>query len=336
MSHPNRSRIPPGHTVPVEPGSQGDIPRREVPLEGHRQHPWNGVRAAERGLPIPHTDDSSNGEARDHDVHASLEDHFSQARSNLHSRSAAEREHPRDDAGRSGLAKVELLAFRARIVALYRRLDRDLAHVVAIALRVGVPGGLERARPSTAGGMPVESSDGPSLVHSTRDPIRTRRIAVLVADGVRADDIDLVSGALSKAGARVEVISTTHGHVRARNGRAIDVDKTLAIAPSIFYHAVYVPGGAASVSTLCASAPAVRFVREAFALSRAVGATREGVELLTVGGVPLPASGHDGVAAEHGVVVAADGSLEAFASFWIAAIRQHRHFEREHPPRSRG
>jgi catalase len=264
----------------------------------------------------------------------SFGDHFSQARMFLRSQSAAERRHLRD-ACRFELAKVERLAIRERVVALFREIDEDFATEVATAIGVGVPRGQTSTRPSKSESSPVESSEALSLANSVKDSIRTRRIAVLVAEGVRADDIDLVTTALVKAGACVEVVSAALGQVRAEGGRAIDVDKTMATGPSVIYDAVYVPGGAASVSALCASASAVRFVREAFAHCKAIGATSEGVELLTAGGVPLPASGRDGVAAEHGVIVAADGSLDAFAASWIAAIRQHRHFEREDLPRSR-
>jgi len=339
LGGPNFAQIPINRPIaPVHNHQQDGLHQHAIPTARAMYHP----NSIEGGMPalspthpagFVHRPQKLEGH-RVRERSPSFDDHFSQARMFLNSQSPAERMHLRD-ACRFELAKVERLGIRERVVALFAEIDQDFAHEVAVAIGVGFPGSIERLRPAAAPRNPIDASQALSLAHSPKESIRTRRIAVLVDNGVRADDIELVSTALVKAGAKVELVSAVLGQVRSLEGRVLDIDKTMATAPSLFYDAVYIPGGAASVSALCSSAAAVRYVRQAFDHAKAVGATREGIELLTAAGVSLPPTGRDGVAEEFGVVVATDGSLEAFAASWVEAIRQHRHFERENLPRSR-
>ena len=332
LGGPNFAEFPVNRPLAAAHNHQQDgLGRRTIPTARALYHP-NSIEGNMPALAPPHPAGFvHHAEAlQGQKIRArspSFSDHFSQARLFLNSQSAAEREHLRD-ACRFELAKVERLAIRARVVALFREIDEGFAREVASAIGVAVPEVRPKAEKTRKGLASLASSEALSLVHSPRESIRTRRIGVLVAAGVRADDLEQVSKALVGAGARVEVISTALGQVRSLEGRPVEIDKTLATSPSVFYDAVYVPGGPKSIETLCASALAVRFVREAFGHSKAIGATQEGVELLTAGGVPLPSSHADGFAAHHGVVIAVGKSIETFASSWIEAIQQHRHFER--------
>jgi catalase len=79
---------------------------------------------------------------------------------------------------------------------------------------------------------------------------------------------------------------------------------------------------------------AVHFVNESFKHSKALAAFGEGVELLNeanLKGVQL-ATNHEqkNMFSDMGVVSARNGaSMDAFASEFIQAISQHRHWERE-------
>ena len=339
LGGPNFAEFPVNRALaPVHNHQQDGLGRRTIPTARALYHP-NSIERNMPALAPPHPAGFVHRAAalEGHKSRArspSFADHFSQARLFLHSQSGPEREHLRD-ACRFELAKVERPAIRARVVALFREIDEDFAREVASAIGVAVTGGRPKVEPTGKNLAALASSEALSLTHSPRDSIRTRRIAALVEAGVRAEDLEQVSASLAAAGARVEVISTSLGQVRSLNGQPVEIDRTLATSASVFYDAVYVPGGAKSVETLCASALALRFVREAYGHSKPIGATMEGVELLTAAGVPLPPSGPDGVAAEQGVVIATGASLEAFVASWREAIRQHRHFQRERSAASR-
>ena len=93
--------------------------------------------------------------------------------------------------------------------------------------------------------------------------MRTRKIAVLVADGVDDEALATVKEALLAEGAVVDVIAPrgifiTDGDVEMM------ADHTLLTVASVLYDAVYVPGGTNSVATLEAEPDAIHFLNEAF------------------------------------------------------------------------
>jgi catalase len=156
---------------------------------------------------------------------------------------------------------------------------------------------------------------------------------VLAADGLRAGDLDQVGTALCGAGAVVEVISAALAPVRSIEGRPVAVDRTLLTTASVLYDAVYVPGGSSSVEALLADDDAIEFVRESFRHAKPIGASNEGAGLLEAARVTGMATtmgeGKRKPLSQHGVVTGRGDDLSDFADAFIAAIRQHRHFDRE-------
>jgi catalase len=163
--------------------------------------------------------------------------------------------------------------------------------------------------------------------------IRTRKVAVLAADGARTRDIETIQGRLLAAGAIVEIVSVVLGPVQTDEGRPRDATKTFLTTDSVLYDALYVPGGADSVALLLATEQARLFIGDAFRHAKPIGATNEGVELLAaaeLADIEL-ASSPDQQSSDRGVVtaVAAEkGPLDRFATAFIEAIAQHRHFDR--------
>jgi catalase len=341
LGGPNFAEIPINRpVVPVRNHQQDGSSRQAIPTSRALYHP-NSIAgnmpelAAGHPASFVHRAEAARGRttrARS----ATFGDHFSQARLFLRSQSVPEREHLRD-AFRFELAKVERLPIRRRVVALLRQVDEGLARDVATSIGVtleSVPATANRdAALKTRNGKTVDVSPALSLAHSHRDTIRTRKVAVLVAAGVRAGEVSRVSSALRKAGAKVDVIGDALGTVRSAEGDAVAIDKTLETARSVFYDAVFVPGGSASAQSLCQSKLAVRFVGEAYEHAKAIGATNEGIALLVTAGVMTSPKGErKGVSEDAGVVHAIDSQAEGFARALIQAIQQHRHFQ----GRSRG
>ena len=80
--------------------------------------------------------------------------------------------------------------------------------------------------------------------------IRSRSVAILVADGVDGKSIAAVQAALLKAGAKVRVIAPRLGPVKHTRGEPFDTTGTLENSPRLLFDGVVLPDGAAAVNSL--------------------------------------------------------------------------------------
>ena len=78
--------------------------------------------------------------------------------------------------------------------------------------------------------------------------IRTRRVAILVADGCDGEALVALADRLTSDGAVPRFVSTTLGSVQPASGDAIEVDISLEAAPSVLYDAVVLPDGSTTHS----------------------------------------------------------------------------------------
>jgi catalase len=252
-------------------------------------------------------------------------DFFSQATMFWHSITDVEREHL-VSAAHFELSKVETMEVRERMVhEFFNRIDHDLA--VRVAEGIGVePPQADEARPVTKRAPEV------GVLHQAKKSARTRKAAILVADGVDASSVERVTQALAKEGAKAVVVSKRLGTVKAADGGSdVKVDKNFVTTASVEYDAVLVPDGEQCVATLKGWGDAVHFVDEAFRHCKPLGAVGAGVQLLEharVNGVRLK-NGRGDVAVDAGVVTAGSDMLDDFADRFIEAIAEHRHWERE-------
>ncbi|MFC5522789.1 catalase [Polaromonas jejuensis] len=265
----------------------------------------------------------------------SFDDHFSQATLFWSSQSAAEKEHI-VAAFRFELCKVEVPEIRQRVVD-------NLAHVdLKLAARVAAPLGIQAPDPKAAAGrlgfrefrIPRKVDEDPSL-RMTNQPggsVKTRKIAILVADGVEAATVRRIQKDLSEAGAVCKILSSHLGTVSTSGGRQLVVEHTFATMPSVMFDAVLIPGGAPSAAALCGLGEAVHFVLEAYKHCKTICAVNEGAQLLGTLGfshgknpdlVAMPTPGV--IIAESRKVL--DGQV---TQDFQAAIAQHRHWERLH------
>lgn len=103
------------------------------------------------------------------------------------------------------------------------------------------------------------------------------------------------------------------------------INGTFQSTASVLFDAVYVADGAASVAKLQEDADAVRFVNEAYRHCKPVAASGAGIELLKSAAYP----GAVDILGAEGVVTSADAQVAALASAFIAAMAQHRYWNRE-------
>jgi catalase len=272
-------------------------------------------------------------------------DHFSQATLFYNSQSEPEKNHI-VNALRFELGKVETPAIRERMVGLLSQVDRTLATRVAEGLGISVPakldGPLNQSIP--ADGNPknfqpkrpnkeVGTSPALSMANTIKNTIKTRKVAVLAADGFDDAAFAAMKKALTSAGAQVKIIAPRLGFLKGANGEAVKIDFSLLTSSSVLFDAVYVPGGEKSIAALVREPDAIHFVNEAFKHCKAIAATGEGVNLLAASsiGAEKTSNGHAGknkLIADEGVVTSPNQTTRVATEF-INAIAQHRFWNRE-------
>lgn len=270
-------------------------------------------------------------------------DHFSQARLFLNSQSDPEKNHL-VDALTFELGKVKTVAIRQRMLGILEQIDKGLAAEVAFGLRLHLPGKdiLPTNQSIPADGNPadyqsvqVESallkSPALSMAGTVKDTIKSRKVAILAADGVNSKSLTFVKKAIEAKGAIVEVIAPRLNYIVGDDDQQIAVDQSFLGAASVLFDAVYVPGGINSVATLEADADAVHFLNEAFKHCKAIAADKEAIQVLeaTYFSKKLPEDFSDQTVLKEGVVIG--GNPDQVASQFIMAISQHRFWEREKP-----
>jgi catalase len=260
----------------------------------------------------------------------SFSDHFSQATLFFKSLSRPEQEHL-IAALQFELGKVERPEIRERVVSqLLVNIDAELAARVAMAVGVPVP---KAPKPSKADKKrhTLEKAPSLSMENTPKDSIRTRKIAVLVADGFSAKELDTVRKALVGGGAIVELVAPKLSPLRSQEGDEELPVKTFLTAASVLYDAVYVPGGEKSVTTLRLLADALEFIRDAYRHCKAVAFSGDGSQLLAAAGLNVLATAQP-LGSDPGVILSEKSDMKKFSQRFIAAIAAHRNWAREAPP----
>ncbi|MDR9751246.1 catalase HPII [Pseudomonas sp. SZMC_28357] len=242
----------------------------------------------------------------------SFGDHFSQARLFFHSMSKHEQEHI-IAAYSFELGKVDRLWIRERQVnEILANIDLELAKRVAQNLGLPAP----KAGTIDVRKISLEQSPALSQANLLSGDIKTRKVAVLVANGVDAAAIDALKKALTAEGAHAKVLGPSSAPVTTKDGKTLPVDASMEGLPSIAFDAVFVPGGADSIKALSGDGVALHYLLEAYKHLKAIALNGEAKQLLDV--LKLEA--------DAGLIVGVDAkSMKNF----FAAIAQHRVWDRE-------
>jgi len=292
----------------------------------------------------------------------SFRDHFSQATLFWNSMSPPEQEHI-VKAFRFELGKVETMHVRQHVVDLLTNVDMTLAKRVAEGVGAEatttddanrrLQAGWERygvtSVPGPARKTSLERSAALSMANTVKDTIKSRKIAVLVANGVDRVQLATVQTALRDAGAHPVLVSPLPT-VKDSTGKSLQTEKLLFTTGSVNFDAVFIPGGKESAATLREDADALHFVNEAFKHCKAIAATGEGTEVLlaanlasavsTSGKAPGSGSGHRASTGSSNGLSALTSLASVFAEpkpsdlkkisqQFIQAVAQHRDFSRE-------
>ena len=270
-------------------------------------------------------------EQGDHKVRGKAErfaDHYTQATLFWNSQTEVEKQHI-VNAFRFELSKVQTPAIRERMVSGLMNVTPELAKAVANGLGLReMPSPMPKAlaRDITP---EVSASAALSLFARPGDgSIRTRRVAILVADGCEGAPLLVLADRLTTEGAVPRFVSTTLGAVKPTSGEAIEVDVSLEATPAVLYDAVVLPSGADAIGRLRKDGRSLEFIKDQYRHCKPMLVLGDSKQLLEACGIaPLLPSGKP----DPGLVVEAPASKSAVDTF-IAAIAKHRHFARETNP----
>jgi catalase len=273
-------------------------------------------------------------------------DHFSQATLFWNSQSDAERDHI-VQALRFELGMLDRLEIRERMVGMLGHVDRGLAGRVAEGLglpaTVTISGPLNLSIPADADAKafqprrakpPLDRSEALSMAKTVKDTAKTRKVAILCADGVDLAAVRTMQRLLLEAGATSKIVGPRLGTLKGIGG-GIAVDYSFLNAASVLFDAVFVPGGDTHVRALTDESRAILFVREAYKHCKAIAAVGAGVEFLGVVGLGSnDASKSNGPAAtrlgaDEAIAVGTVDDLGRVAARFIRAIGRHRNWDRQ-------
>ncbi|HKP56186.1 MAG TPA: catalase [Polyangiales bacterium] len=257
-------------------------------------------------------------------------EHYNQAALFYDSQSDVEKQHV-IRAFRFELTKVQTLAIRQRVVAQLRNVSDELANGVAEGLGMTeLPDPLPRALKRTPRSEVRHSKALSLFARPGEDGIKTRRVAMLIADGVDDQAALAMHQVLTAQGAVPRFVGVALGEVKGISG-ALAVEISMEAAPSVVWDAVIVPDGEESVETLLQSGHAKEFLKDQYRHCKTmllVGAARS---LVAAAGIPAELA--DGEA-DEGLLQVDPGDAESAIRAFVAALTKHRHFEREtDPPR---
>ncbi|ANH95879.1 catalase HPII [Pseudomonas koreensis] len=243
----------------------------------------------------------------------SFSDHFSQARLFFHSMSTHEKEHI-IAAYSFELGKVEREFIRARQVnEILANIDLELAKRVAANLGLPAPGkGTVEVRKTS-----FDNSPSLSQANLLPENIKTRKVAILAANGVDGAAIDAMKKALAAEGAHAKLLGPTSAPVKTADGKTLAVDASMEGMPSVIFDAVFVPGGAASIKALSGDGVALHYLLEAYKHLKAIALHGEAKQLQDL--LKLEA--------DAGLLQGKD--VPGLTKPFFAAIGQHRVWARE-------
>jgi catalase len=257
-------------------------------------------------------------------------EHYLQAKLFYDSQSPVERAHILR-AFRFELTRVQVPAVRERVVAMLANVDADLAD--RLARDLGMPE-TPAALPNISAGVTPEVRESPALSLMARpgtQGIRTRRVAILVADGVDVASARDIHAQLVAAGAMPRYVGVRLGTVAAADGEAtLAVEVSMEAMPCVLFDALVLPDGRAAAETLANVGHALDFVKDQYRHCKPILALGAGADLVENAGVParlLNGKEDPGLLIDRELSDPA-GALDSF----MRALEAHRAFEREIDP----
>jgi catalase len=209
-------------------------------------------------------------------------DHYSQAELFWKSQTDIERAHIAS-AFVFELSKVNLDPVPPRLIANLRNVDEELARRVAEGLGLDLPAASKPAREK----VKIDRSPALGIVAKMKPTLKGRKIGVLIAEGSDAKALAMLRKTAAKEGATLFVVAPRAHNVKLSDGEAVKADGQLLGSPSPLFDAVAVILSETQAKLLSREGAAVKWVMDAFAHLKAIGAEPEAQPLLDRAGVEM-------------------------------------------------
>jgi catalase len=228
------------------------------------------------------------------------------------------------------LSKVTVPAIRERMVSSLRNASEALAEQVAADLGISpLPDPMPRA---IARVPKPEARTSPALSQAALPGdggIRSRKVALVVADGVESEPLLVLRDAIAQAGGVPKLVGLRVGPIRCADGMVLEADASLENSPSVLFDALVLPDGEDGVKRLARDGHVGECLKDAYRHCKTILVIGESQRFLGEAGISptLP----DGET-DPGLLVAESDGVEAAIAPFIAAIGRHKHFERDTDP----
>ena len=253
-------------------------------------------------------------------------EHYAQATLFFDSQTPVEQAHI-IAAFRFELSKLTVPAIRQRMLSSLVNVSAKLAAGVAAGLGMDVPAAMPRAMPNP----PTPEVKKSNALSQTALPgecgIRTRQIAMLVANGVHHASLAALQKALTAEGAVAHFVGPRVGNFTAADGgRMIEANKSLENSPSVLFDAIVLPDGADAVQALAKDGHTMEFLKDAFRHCKTILSLGASDALLDQAGM-LELTTKD-----PGMLWCESADLDGTIPAFVAAIAAHRHPVRDTDP----
>ena len=226
------------------------------------------------------------------------------------------------------LSKVTVPAIRERVVSSLRNVSEPLAASVAEGLGIDLPPAMPRAIKRTPKPEIKVSKALSLLALPGNGGIATRRIAILIANGIESESVSIVMDALTEAGAVPRLLGSRLGTVISEDGETFEVDATLENSPSVLFDALVLPDGMEAVENLARDGHTLEFLKDQYRHCKTILALGASSMLLEKLGIsPKLSTG----SVDPGLLI--ESSSNALdPQVFIAAVGKHRHAARDTDP----
>jgi len=255
-------------------------------------------------------------------------DHYTQATLFFESQSDVEKAHI-IRAFRFELTRVQTPAIRERVVSMLANVSDELAQGVADGLGIEMPTPMPPVLAKVAKPEVTVSSALSLFARPGDGSVKTRRIAILVANGVEGASLTALHTTLSGAGAVPRFVGPRLGKIVAADGDALDVEVSMEAAPSVLFDALVLPDGDEATAALAADGHTMEFIKDQYRHCKPMLILGSSASLLEAAGVPsaLPSGDKD-----PGLLAFDAADISKAAAAFMAAIGKHRAFARQMDP----
>jgi len=227
------------------------------------------------------------------------------------------------------LSKVTVPAIRERMVASLRNVSEPLAEAVAEGLGMTLPAALPRAL-SSPPSPEVTVSPPLSMTSMPGDGgIRTRKIAILVANGVSGRQVKATYAALVEAGAVPRLMGKRLGPVNTSEKGMLEADESMENSPAVLFDALVLPGESEAVAGLLEDGRTLEFIKDQYRHCKTILIPAASDQLLELCGIPLElVTGEP----DPGLIRLAEGKGQGGLESFVNAVGRHKHPERDRDP----